>query len=577
MTFPNLRRHLWLQKKWILASAALLITQAGLVVLAPLPLKAIIDGVFGQKPSAIVDFLSGRMAYSPQEMLIALVGLVGLIALIMAALDFLEEYVLNSASHRVMESIRKDLTGLLLTRQMSVLERRRKIDFLGRLSGDVENLDVLIISGLGVFVRALPMLAMVLISMFVTDWRFSALVFVAIPVMVWLGYYFSSRLKNEMRRLRYAVNDFEQDTTQSLEAVQLIKSFSIEPAIRESLFKRITAIRVLTLISRISQGGLVSSLTIVRSIVRIGVLLIGGFGILRGDFTLGSLVVFLAYTDSLSKPVNELSKFSSKWAKAVTSVKRFEELYDDFQGTAEIGGHRRISTGAWLSFDSISYSHQDGPRLLDDYSARFSGGEVVGLVGPSGTGKSSFIKMLNRLADPTHGEISLGGINLREYDLDFLRHMVTIVYQEPYFTYDTIRANLSLIRPGHLFSDNELFAALAKVNADAFVRELPNGLDTLIGEGARRLSGGQMQRLSLARAFLRQPSLVYVFDEATSGLDPHSARVVFGSVRKLTAGGALVFWVTHRPEELQHCDHIERFRFDGNPTRDGVEEKLVLA
>jgi ATP-binding cassette subfamily B protein len=202
------------------------------------------------------------------------------------------------------------------------------------------------------------------------------------------------------------------------------------------------------------------------------------------------------------------------------------------------------------------------------------GGKLVAVMGASGSGKSTFGRLLNRLLDPVEGSVEIGGEDIRTYDLKSLRAKVRLVSQETFLLSGSVRENL-LLASNRPTTDSALIEALAAVNALGFVSALPRGLDTVIGEGGQQLSGGQAKRIHLARAFLDQTSEIVLFDEPTTGLDPLSAKQVIDSITGLSREKSLVLWVTHRMQEALSADRVLFFRPGENPVFSTHTELLI--
>lgn len=570
-------RHV-VRERWNLAAAsAVLIGQAAATVALPLPLRFVLNHLL-VPPKTAADWPAFMpRGLTPEQLLAAALLWLAALCAASSALDMLEEVATARASNAIVEGVRRDLLDLVLTRRQSFVDGWHKADLAGRLSGDTANLEALISVGLPTIVGSVPTLLMILVMLASLDRVFVAAMAAVMTVMYLLNRRFSERVRSHERLARREGNRFEQHVLQALLAFPLIKSLGLEtPTFRQTAgcARRITEILQER---QLAQGLLSASLGTTKNLMRLLILGVGGVAVLRGRLAVGDLVLFLSYVESVSKPVNELSKFSVKRAKAAAGIERIEELTAAAKGAAETGGARRLIDGRPrdLRLREVSFAYPEGAVALRRWSAVLSPGELVAVVGPSGAGKSTLLKLLNRLLDPTEGEILLGGAPLREYRLDDLRAWVTAIPQETYFVAGTIRDNLLLARRGSA-PDADLWEALEKANAAAFVAALPEGLDARVGEGGLRLSGGQDRRLCVARAFLRPARGVFAFDEPTSGLDPRSADAFIEAARGLAAQGALVLWSTHRVEETARAGRTLFFAPGQNPAL-GTHAELLAS
>lgn len=573
MNAPHFYRHLKKTRGLLILTVLALLFQAALTVLLPLPIKFLIDRVLVPTATGAEHLLqidlpwAGTIgSYPVMEILIAVGALLVVLTGVVAIFDRLEETLTTRAAQRVVEGMRNELLSMLMTRRHLFLESRRKIDLMYRISGDTGNIEILITEGLSTYVRSLPTLLFIVGFMLYIDLRFSILLAITLPLMYVLTTFFSRRVRNAQRNLRKESKLFDQDVHQMLAALPLIKSLTIEPATLSALEERTRHLFEHTLTSKKSQGSLTASLNGAKNLVRAVVVLIGGAAVLHGDLTIGGLTLFLTYIEAINKPINELARFSSKLSKTVVSVEQLEELYEEMQGQEETEGTQNISSlpfpdATTLHFENVGFGYEGSRQLIDGFSAEFHTGELIALVGPSGVGKSTLSKLMNRLLDPVEGRILIGKTDIRRFRLRTLRNTVTVVYQDPFFVHGTIRENLLLAAPhdAEAPDDAEISSTLHDAACE-FVNALPKKLDTVIGEGGLQLSGGQAKRLNLARALLRGQSQIFVFDEPTSGLDPESAQTVFQSIRGLTETGAIVFWVTHRMEEVPQTDRVIFFQ-----------------
>ena len=281
--------------------------------------------------------------------------------------------------------------------------------------------------------------------------------------------------------------------------------------------------------------------------------------------TLGSLYLFVSYIEQINQPIHEITNFLSKYTRSIVSMERIEELYQKLLGFEETGGvEAPVVQQTVISFSDVGFAYPNSEKaIFDGLSLQFNAGESVALIGPSGAGKSTFIRLLNRLYDPVEGSVEFNGIPMPAVDIAHLRGNIRVISQENFIFSGTVRENLFALQSD---SDDSLWEALKAVHADEFVKSLPSGLDTQIGEGGHGLSGGQMRRISLARAFVSfHETHVYVFDEPSSGLDPESAEVVMQSAQALAQKGKSVIWSTHRMSEVQVADRVLFFQPNANP------------
>lgn len=558
MTRGLFYKHAWRRRGALGAAAAVLAGQAVVTVAMPLPLRFVLNHLL-VPPKGAPDWPSLMPRdLAPGGLLAA--ALLWLAALCAAAalLDLLEEVLVARAANAVVEDVRRDLLALLLGRRQSFVDGWQKADLAGRISADSANVESLVSVGLPTLVGSLPTLLMILFMLASLESGFVLAMAAVMTVMFLLNRRFSGQVRAREREARREGVRFEQQLLQALLAFPLVKSLGLEQSTFSAAAGSARRVTERLQERQRAQGLLAASLGTTKNLMRLLILGVGGAAALRGELAVGDLVLFLSYVESVARPINELSKFSVKSAKAFAGLERIEELVAAAAAHPDAGGPRRLGDGRGrdLRLREVSFAYPAGAVALRRWSACFVPGDLVSVVGPSGAGKSTLLKLLNRLVDPVEGEILLGGVPLPEYRLDELRAWVTSIPQETYFAAGSIRDNLQLARRGGPASDAELWRALERAGAAGFVAALPGGLDTRVGEGGLRLSGGQERRLCTARAFLRPARGVFCFDEPTSGLDPRSADAFVESARALADAGAIVLWSTHRVEEAARADRV---------------------
>ncbi|AFY02367.1 ABC transporter, nucleotide binding/ATPase protein [Bdellovibrio bacteriovorus str. Tiberius] len=538
----------------------ILFVQSLLLVAFPLPVRVALD--MALTPGARVDDVSTILGVELSHLTILIFACVGslTIGLLMTTFEFLDERFTNRSIVRLVNNMRLQLLGDLLSRQFAYLERKIKVDILGRVSGDTQNLELFVSTSLVVAFRSIPSLLFAVVSMFIINTRFAFLMLLLIPAFYASITFLSKKIKQHEKEHRSRTNLFEHESLQALSSLSLLKSLQGEGEALQRLQDRQQQINQTFLQSRFFTALLNSVFSGSRHIIRALVLLLGGYAILQGQLTLGSLFAFVSYLEALNRPVGEIANFISRYGKASASLERIQELSQEQSAFPEKDGTLSLpslaSTDSVMKFNNVAFAYGESAPLFTGLNLNLQRRQLVAIVGPSGVGKSSFIKLLNRLHDPSEGVITLTSVAINDLALRDLRRHVCLISQDPFFVSGTVRDNLLLALPS-LPTDEDLWLALEKVNATEFVKALPQGLDTLIGESGLQLSGGQSKRLSLARGFLRaETASVFVFDEPTSGLDPVSAAHVISSLRELADKKELVLFSTHRVSEFEIADQV---------------------
>jgi ABC-type multidrug transport system fused ATPase/permease subunit len=293
--------------------------------------------------------------------------------------------------------------------------------------------------------------------------------------------------------------------------------------------------------------------------------------IVAGTMTAGALTVYLAYLSKFFKPVKDLASMTSAIAQTTVALERIQTILsadDIIQEHADATDPGRLK-GA-ITFDHVAFGYGDDAPVLRDVSFSIEPGQVVGIVGPTGSGKSTVLSLVPRFYNPTGGRVLIDGANVSTYKLASLRSQVGFVLQETVLFRGTIRENIAYGRPGA--TKDEVIAAAKIANADEFISRMPQGYDSPVGERGDTLSGGQRQRIGIARAVIRN-SPIMILDEPTAALDSESERLVIEGLERLMKGRTVIM-IAHRLSTIVNADKIVVLK-DGVVAEEGSNDELI--
>ncbi len=476
------------------------------------------------------------------------------ITLALGIVGFVSSYLSAWMGERYVTTLRTMLFRHLHTLSLDFFERRRLGDILARLTGDVGAIESLVVSGVVnvvSYVLRIVLYAGVLIYL---QWQLATAAMLVAPLFWLVSRFFSGRLKaasRENRRNRGAISAVAEESLANVALVQAYNRQDLE-------VDRFTRHNLASLRSQLRSTRLRGYYRPIIDLAELlGLLLVVGLGVWRltiGELTLGELLVFLAYFAQLARPLRSIARLSTSVASASASAERIAEVLRSRPSVSSPTRPERTPiVNGTISLDAVRFRYP-GQQVdaLRDISVEIAAGETVAVVGPTGAGKSTLTKLLLRFYDPDAGVVRLGGIDVRRRELTDLRTDVALVMQETLVFDGTIRDNLLWARPEA--TPAELAAALTDADLAELISELPDGLDTRIGQRGRRLSGGQRQRLAIARALLRA-SPILLLDEPTTGLDVESANRVLAPMRRLMHGRTTLL-VTHDLRTAQTCGRI---------------------
>jgi ATP-binding cassette, subfamily B, bacterial len=418
---------------------------------------------------------------------------------------------------------------------------------------------------------ALAYLALALAALFQLDWRLALAVCVFAPLPALIGMRAApEQTRRDRELLAHWTGTFGR-WTEVLAGIRTVKGFAMEKAEERRFLEAVAQGN-----GHVKRGARRDAQTaalqgLAAAAARFSVAAIGGWLVLRGEGTVGTLVAALQYVGGLFGPIQGLTNVYATVRRASVSLESVTAILDAPDPVADApGAHDLIVPRGAVQFEAVSFDYGDGRPVLNEVTLAVAPGETVALVGPSGCGKTTLVSLLERLYAPTAGRILVDGADVRDCTQRSLRSQVGTVMQDVHLFNDTILANIAYGTVGA--SREQAEAAARTANAHEFIEKLPEGYDTVVGERGAGLSGGQKQRIAIARALLKNPPIL-VLDEATSALDNESEALVQAALRRLTRGRTTLV-VAHRLSTVIDADRIVVLR-GGNVEAIGSHAELL--
>jgi ATP-binding cassette subfamily B protein len=501
------------------------------------------------------------------------------------SLGLLAAYVFNSASNvRRVYLTNWIYNTILMGMQARIFARLQRLphgfysrakvgDLIARLSSDLNLVGQALsqVSGYGIFLAFKALIAA--IALLVLSPMLGGLVLVVIPIFVVSYAALRSRLQNISYEAQKQLGESMTMAQENLSAHTVIKAFVLEErsmAMYKAKLQSILGVFLrLVMVSSLFETSIGLAITLGQLLV-IGV---GGYMVITGQLSVGTLIAAVALLPSLFEPVSTLANVGQSVEKAAGALQRVNELLDEPITIADAPNPAAL-TGLHkdIRFENVNFSYDTSRQILQDLNLTIPAGTHVSIVGPSGSGKSTIVNLLMRFWDPDHGRVLFDGQDLREVSLASLRGRIGIVFQDTFIFDSSLRDNIAIGKPDA--TDTEIAAAARAARLEPYIDSLPNGYDTVLGERGVMMSGGQRQRLAIARALLRDPSIL-ILDEATSALDAQTEREILETLNELAQTRTTVS-ITHRLALAATADQVVVLN-QGHVVEQGTHAELVQA
>ncbi|MBP6414468.1 MAG: ABC transporter ATP-binding protein [Bacteroidia bacterium] len=539
---------LYLKNYWKLLVLALILAAINQIfsLLDPLVFKHLVD-----------NYATGPHRYNKTEFI---QGVGGLILLSMGAAMMsriaknFQDYYVNVITQKLGAQIYSDGLNHSLKLPYKVFEDQRSGETLGKLQKVRTDVEKLIFAFINILFTSLVGVVFVMIYAIRIHWIIAVVYFAAVPILGSITSLLSKRIKNIQKKIVGETTALAGSTTESLRNIELVKSLGLA----EQEINRLNSTTTKILGLELKKVRYIRSISFIQgtfvNFLRSCILFLLLYLIFADTMTLGQLFSLQIYSFFIFGPLQELGNIISTYREAEVSLDNFNNI---LQTPVEPKPANPVPIKGVqnLSFNEVTFKHQTAiSPALNDISFELQKGETIAFVGPSGSGKTTMVKLLVGLYRPDTGKITYNGIDGNEIDLDQLREQIGFVTQDTQLFSGSIRENLLFVCP--TASDAECMEMLEKAACQSLLARADKGLDTVIGEGGVKVSGGEKQRLSIARALLRKPSLL-VFDEATSALDSLNEKEISETIRSISDNRQhLTVLIAHRLSTVMHADKI---------------------
>ncbi|MFP3918432.1 ABC transporter ATP-binding protein [Lysinibacillus telephonicus] len=555
-------KRIWLylknQKIGIISSIFFVVFSSILNLLGPLLIGIIID-------EHILKFdIDGTI-----RMILILAG----IYIVSAIFMWLQTFVMIRVSQKTIHQLRQHLFEKFQSLPLSTFDKRQQGDLMSRMTNDIENLNAALSQSVIQIISTILSVVGTAIAMFYLNWVLAVVTLLVIPIIIWSTKQIIKRSsKNYVQRQKDLgnLNGFIEETISNSHITTL---FGKEEQTIAQFKQANEKLRASALSADITSGFLGPINNFINNfgiglIIGVGALMVlGNFGV-----SIGVIASFVTYSRQFFRPINQLSNLLNTFQSAIAGVERVFEILDEKEEAADVAGAiAKKRYNGDVEFRNVQFYYQNDKPILHNLSFHARAGETIALVGPTGSGKTTIIQLLNRFYDAKSGEILIDGENIKQYQMENLRDHIGIVLQDTYLFSGTVREN---IRYGKLDATDEEVEKAAKIAyAHNFIKYLPQSYDTMLVSGGLNLSQGQRQLIAIARAILEDPDIL-ILDEATSSVDTMTEVHIQKGLNNLMKGRTS-FVIAHRLKTIENADQILVIK-DGVILEKGNHETLMM-
>ena len=571
---PLLLQLLRPRRRALAVILAAMLVQTVMSLAAPWPLKIVIDTVIGnQRQPEWINWLLTMLGGAAHKGHIAVAAAIAtvLIAVVTGAAMYAVSYFTESLSQSIGNDLRVRLYSHLQELSLAYYDTTRVGTILSTLTSDVQTIQSFASTAtLNIVTNTLTVVGMIVV-MLLCRWDFTLIAVAVTPLLFLFVLRVNKAVRTAVREVRTHQSDLTAILQEGLQSIQVVQAFGREDhqaaQVRAASMNTVTAWlnarRVSSLLSPIvgMAIALCTGLVLWR----------GSLLILAGTMTVGALTVFLAYLAKFFQPIRDLAQMTNTIAQVSVAFERVVALMDTDKVIPETATPTDPSQlRGEIIFNHVAFGYDPELPVLRDISVTIKPGEMVGIVGATGCGKSTIASLIPRFRDPDAGGITIDGVDVRDYALRKLRAQIGFVLQDTVLLRGTVRDNIGFGRPDA--TEDEIVEAAKLANAHEFITRMPNGYDSVVGDRGMTLSGGQRQRIGIARALIRDNPIL-ILDEPTAALDAESEHLVVEALERLVAGRTVIA-IAHRLSTLRNANKIIVVE-DGVVAEDGSHDHLL--
>jgi len=543
-------------------------------------LIAVLELVFPLAVNRIIDDLLPTNNW--KYIIIACVALLA-IYLLSTLLNFIVSYYGHKLGINIETDLRENLFSKLQKQSFKFFDNNKTGHLVSRMTNDLMDIGEIAHHGPEDLFIAFMTIFGAFFVMFQINWQLAIIVFTVVPFLIILSVYFSRKMTRAFKRMFGDIANYNARIENNISGIRVVQSFTKEDHEIQLFNRSNSEFRLTKLLAYKIMAWSTSMNFILMKLVALTVLGFGAWYVIHGKMTYGEFVAFIMLSNIFIAPIKQISSILETLPKGYAGFKRYLELVDMFPDIHDVKDAIEVdSVKGDVVFENVSFGYEADRTILKDISFSVTAGNTIALVGASGGGKTTLCSLLPRFYDIQSGSIKIDGIDIRDYKLTSLRKHIGIVQQDVFLFDGTIRDNI--MYGNTEASEAQLYQAIEDAQLNDLIEQLPEGLETLIGERGVKLSGGQKQRVSIARIFLKNPPIL-ILDEATSALDTETEKAVQKALERLSINRTTLV-IAHRLATIKHADRIivvqngeiiEQGAHDNLLHQDGAYKNLILA
>ncbi|KQP57543.1 ABC transporter ATP-binding protein [Agreia sp. Leaf283] len=502
-----------------------------------------------------------------------LIIIVLLMYIVASVLNWAQGYILNGLVMRVVFRLRQDIEVKINKLPLSYFDSRQRGDTMSRVTNDVDNIQAALQQAFSQLVQSALTVIGIVIVMFIVSWQLALIALIALPLSAVIAGVIGSRSQKLFAAQWKNTGSLNGHIEESFSGLELVRVFGRDKEMVAEFDERNEKLYSASFGAQFVSGMIMPAMTFVSYLSYVLIAVVGGLRVASGQMTLGDATAFIQYSREFSQPLGQIAGMANMLQSGVASAERTFELLDaDEQSPDEVTAELPARTDGHVRFDDVSFSYDPEKPLIESLSLEAKPGNTVAIVGPTGAGKTTLVNLVMRFYELTGGRILLDGVDITQLSRGTLRSRVGMVLQDAWLFEGTIREN---IRYGRLdATDDEVVEAAQATMVDRFVRQLPLGYDTVLDADGGSVSAGERQLITIARAFIANPSLL-ILDEATSSVDTRTELLVQHAMAALRTDRTS-FVIAHRLSTIRDADTILVME-NGRIVEQGSHDELLEA